>query len=68
MKVGEIRASLLQLDDDGKHTKHVAVTITNPALCAVIADAIGKSIDLEKAEDASHLEIKAKDEPKKPAA
>lgn len=59
MKVGEIRASLLEVDDKGKHTKHVQVRIENPTLCALIADAIGKAVDLDKAKDAEHYVIKA---------
>jgi hypothetical protein len=59
MKVSEIRMSLLEADDSGKHTKHVSVTVTSPALCAAIADLIGKAVDLDKAPDAHQVTIAA---------
>jgi hypothetical protein len=63
MKVAEIRMSLLEKgdkDDKEKHTKHVAVTITDPEVCDAIVAAIGKKHT--KAKDAAHLYIKSAEE------
>jgi hypothetical protein len=38
MKAAEIRASLLAKDKAGKHTKHVALEITDPDLCAAFTE------------------------------
>lgn len=54
--VSEVRLSLLQKDDSGKHTKHVAVEVTDQAVCDAIVSALG--VDFDKAADAAKLEIK----------
>jgi hypothetical protein len=56
----EIRLSLFEADADGKHTKHIAVTITDPELLDVITRAVGSRVDLVKADDAHHETIEAK--------
>lgn len=60
MVVSEIHMSLFETDEAGAHTKHVALTITNPTLCGLIADLVGKSVDLAKVPDAHHETIEAK--------
>jgi hypothetical protein len=62
MKASEIRLSLLEADADGKHVKHVALTITDPELCASVLSAIGHKGAIAKAKDGSHLDIKTKEE------
>lgn len=87
MKILEIQASLLEVTDktvgsgkDAKtvsvHSKHVAVRITDPAVCAAIQQDIEKSLaaeqeaadikgddqfTLENCEDASSFELTGKD-------
>jgi len=66
MNVLEIQASLLEVETDkegkAKHTKHVAVVISDPALCADIANAVEEALAKEqklhgvKPEDALTLE------------
>jgi hypothetical protein len=58
MNVSEIRLSLLEYDASGKNTKHIAVTATDPILCANIQALIEPDIDLGKTDDASHVELK----------
>jgi hypothetical protein len=60
MKVSEVRLSLLESDDDGTHTKHVSVTITDPELCDVIQRAVSSRLDLDKVPDAHSETIAAK--------
>jgi hypothetical protein len=62
MKVSEVRLSLLEADENGTHTKHVAVTITDPALCAAIVRMVGGRMDLDKVPDAHQETIEAKKE------
>ena len=54
----EIRMSLLETVD-GVHTKHVAITITDPDVLHAIVDILEEEIDLAKIEDASTVEIAA---------
>ena len=67
-KVVEIRASIYEgtLDAQGKpqHTKHVALEITDPAVCSDIATLLGQAIAKEhgemELEDATKLELTGK--------
>ena len=68
MVVSEIRMSLFETDATGAHTKHVALTITHPTLCSLIADLVGKSVDLAKVPDAHHETIEPKKGKDKDAA
>jgi hypothetical protein len=62
MKIAEVRLSLLEKDEAGNSTKHVKVTVTDPAICAAIGAALGSPGKFAKAKDATHLHFKSPEE------